>query len=157
MGSPIGTPEVPPRVDVPAVPTNRRPFVLVLVGLAVLAIVAIVLFSVGGSVGSCSEEDLQLAQEIPPYGGADLEYFDDPEGPGCVTQLEVQASATEVLDHYESVLEDEGWEVSIQDVPVESPGGLTVADLVAIRDGSEVTIALEGFDGQVSAAIRVDA
>ena len=158
MGSPIGTPEVPPRVDVPAAPTNRRPVVLVIVGLAVVAIVAIVLFSVGGSVGSCSEEDLQLAQEIPPYGGAELEYFDDPEGPGCVTQLEVEASATEVLDHYETVLEDDGWEVTVQDVPVvEGPEGMTVADFVAVRGASEVTIALESFDGQVSAAIRVDA
>ena len=109
-------------------------------------------------VGPCSEEDLQLAQQIPPYGGAQLEYFDDPEGPGCVTVLEVEASATEVLDHYEAVLEDEGWDVSIQDVPVESPEeGVTVTDLVAVRGESEVTIALESFDGQVSAAIRVDA
>ena len=47
---------------------------------------------------------------------------------------------------------------SIQDVPVESPEeGVTVADLVAVRGESEVTIALESFDGQVSAAIRVDA
>ena len=72
--------------------------------------------------------------------------------------LEVDASATEVLDHYETVLEEEGWDVSIQDVPVvEGPEGLIVSDLVAVRGGSEVTIALEGFDGQVSAAIRVDA
>ena len=45
-----------------------------------------------------------------------------------------------------------------QDVPVESPEeGVTVTDLVAVRGGSEVTIALESFDGQASAAIRVDA
>ena len=158
MGSPIGTPEVPPRVDVPAAPATRRPVVLVIVGLAVVAIVAIVLFVVSGSVLSCSEEDLQLAQQIPPYGGAQLEYVDDPEGPGCVTQLEVEASATEVLDHYETVLEDDGWEVTVQDVPVvEGPEGMTVADFVAVRGASEVTIALESFDGQVSAAIRVDA
>ena len=115
------------------------------------------LFPVGGSDGSCSEEDLQLAQQIPPYGGAQLEYFDDPEGPGCAAQLEVQASATEVLDHYEAVLEDDGWDVTVQDVPVEGPEGVTAADLVAHRGESEVTIALESFDGQVSAAIRVDA
>ena len=71
--------------------------------------------------------------------------------------LEVQASGTEVLDHYEAVLEDDGWDVTIQDVPVESPEGVTVTDLVAIRDESDVTIALESFDGHVSGAIRVDA
>jgi hypothetical protein len=129
----------------------------VILGFAIVAVVGIVLFSAGGSGGSCSEADLQLAQQIPPFGGALLEYFDDPEGPGCATQLEAQASATDVLDHYETVLEDEGWDVSVQDVPVESPEGLTVADLVAVRGESEVTIALESFDGQVSAAIRVDA
>ncbi len=131
---------------------------LVIMGLAVVAIVAIVLFPVGGSDGSCSEEDLQLAQQIPPYGGAQLEYFDDPEGPGCAAQLEVEASATEVLDHYEAVLEDDGWDVSVQEVTVvEGPEGVAAADLVATRGESEVTIALESIDGQVSAAIRVDA
>ena len=155
MGHPIGTPEIPPRPDVAAGSSNRRRVVLALLGLAVVAVIAIVLLS---AVGPCSEDDLQLAQQIPPYGGAQLEYFDDPEGPGCVAVLEVQASGTEVLDHYAAVLEDDGWDVTIQDVPVESPEeGVTVTDLVAVRDESEVTIALESFDGQVSAAIRVDA
>ena len=156
MGNPIGTPEVPPRPDVAAASPNRRRVVLALLGVvAVVAVVAIVLLS---AVGPCSEDDLQLAQQIPPYGGAQLEYLKDPEGPGCVAVLEVQASGTEVLDHYETVLEDDGWEVTVQDVPVESPEeGMTVTDLVAVRDESEVTIALESFDGQVSAAIRVDA
>lgn len=86
-----------------------------------------------------------------------LEFFDDPEGPGCAATLEVEASASEVLGHYEAVLEDEGWDVSVQDTPVESPEGVTAADLLAVRGGSEVTIALESFEGQVSAAIRVDA
>ena len=62
-----------------------------------------------------------------------------------------------MLDHYEAVLEDEGWDVSVQDTPVESPEGVTAADLLAVRGGSEVTIALQSFEGQVSAAIRVDA
>ena len=91
---------------------------LALLGLAVVAVIAIVLLS---AVGPCSEDDLQLAQQIPPYGGAQLEYVDDPEGPSCVAVLEVEASGTEVLDHYEAVLEDDGWDVTIQDVPVESP------------------------------------
>ena len=158
MGSPIGTPEVPPRPDVAAGSSNRRTAVLVIVGLAVAAVLAIVLFPVGGSGGSCSEDDLQLAQQIPPYGGAQLEFFDDPEGPGCAAQLEVEASATEVLDHYRGVLEDDGWDVSVQEVTVvEGPEGAAVFDLVAHRGESEVTIALESFDGQVSAAIRVEA
>ena len=80
-----------------------------------------------------------------------------PRAPGCAATLEVEASATEVLDHYEAVLEGEGWDVSVQDTPVESPEGVTAADLLAVRGGSEVTIALQSFEGQVSAAIRVDA
>jgi hypothetical protein len=131
--------------------------VFVILALAIVAIVAIAVFLVGTSGGSCSEEDLKLAQQIRPYGGAQLEFFDDPEGPGCATTLEVEASASEVLGHYEAVLADEGWDVSVQDTPVESPEGVTAADLVAVRGGSEATIALESFEGQVSAAIRVDA
>ena len=63
-----------------------------------------------------------------------------------------------MLDHYEAVLEDDGWDVSVEEVTVvEGPEGMGVFDLVATRGESEVTIALEGIDGQVSAAIRVDA
>ena len=132
MEPPTGTPEVPPRVDVVARSSNRRPVVLMILGLAVVAIVAIVLLSADVFGGSCSEEDLQLAHQIPPYGGAQLEFFDDPEGPGCATQLEVEASATEVLDHYEAVLEDDGWDVSVEEVTVvEGPEGMAVFDLVA--------------------------
>jgi hypothetical protein len=157
MEPPTGASQVPPRVDVVVRSSNRRPVVLMILGLGVVAIVAIVLFSAGAFGGSCLEEDLHLAQQIPAYGGAQLEFFDDPEGPGCASQLQVEASATEVLDHYAAVLEDEGWDVSVQDTPVESPEGLAVADLVAVRGESEVTIALESFEDQVSAAIRVDA
>jgi hypothetical protein len=131
--------------------------VFAILGLAAVAILAIVLVSADDSSGTCSTEDLQLAQQIPPYGGAQLEFFDDPEGPGCATVLEVEGSATEVLDHYRGVLEDEGWDVSVQDTPVEGPEGAAAHELVAHRGESEVTIALESFDGQVSAAIRVDA
>jgi hypothetical protein len=96
--------------------------VLAILVLAILTIVTIVLFSAGGSAGTCSEEDLQLAQQIPPYGGVQLEFFDDPEGPGCATVLEVEASATEVLDHYRGVFEEEDWDVSVQeDALVEVP------------------------------------
>ena len=40
---------------------------------------------------------------------------------------------------------------------MERPEEVTAADLVAVRGRSEVTIALQSFEGQVSAAIRVDA
>jgi hypothetical protein len=40
---------------------------------------------------------------------------------------------------------------------VEGHEGVTAADFVAFRGASEVTIALESVDGQLSAAIRVDA
>jgi hypothetical protein len=154
------TPEVPPRVDIAGRPSSSRTLIRVILGLSAVVIVAVVAiwFFVGTSSGACSDDDLHLALQIPPYGGAQLEYFDDPEGPGCATQLEVEASGTEVLDHYETVLEDDGWDVSVEDVPVaEGPEGLTVAELTAVRGGSEVTISLEGVDGHVSAAIRVDA
>ena len=156
-------PDVPPRVDIASRPSSSRTLIRVILGLSVVVVVVVVVlvavwFFVGTSTGACSQDDLHLAQQIPHYSGVQLEFFDDPEGPGCATQLEVEASATEVLDHYETVLEDDGWNVTVEDVPVvEGPEGLTVADLTAVRDGSELTIALEGVDGHVSAAIRVDA
>ena len=154
------TPEVPPRVDIAGRPSSSRSLIRVILGLSVVVIVVLVVvwFFVGTSTGACSQNDLHLAQQIPHYNGVQLEFFDDPEGPGCSAQLEVEASATEVLDHYETVLEDDGWDVTVEDVSVaEGPEGLAVAELTAVRGGSEVTISLEGVDGHVSAAIRVDA
>jgi hypothetical protein len=142
------TPEVPPRVDIPDGSESRRSLVRVILGLSVVVFVAVVavVFFVGTSSGACSDDDLQLALQIPHYGDAQLEFFDDPEGPGCAAQLEVEASATEVLDHYGTALEDDGWNVTVEDVPVEGPEGVTAADLTAVRGGSEVTTALERVD-----------
>jgi hypothetical protein len=157
VGSPTGTPQVPPRVDLTAGTAIRRRVVLAILVLATVVIGAMVLSLARRSAGPCSEEDLHLARRIPSFGGARLEFFDDPEGPGCTTVLEVEASATEVLDHYRGVLEDDGWDVSVQDTLVEGPEGATASELVAVRGESGITIALESFHGQVSAAIRVDA
>ena len=122
-----------------------------------LAVVAIVLLPSCGLGGSCSEEDLRLAEAIPQYEGVQLEFFDDPEGAGCAAQLEVEAEADDVIDHYRGVLEADGWDVSTEDVPVVGLEGMMVRDFSAQRGEAEVTIALEEFEGRVSAAIRVDA
>jgi hypothetical protein len=154
-GGTITTPEVPQRPDVDA--ARRRPIFLTVLIAAIVAIIAVVLLSTYVFGGSCSDDDLRLAQQIPHYGGAELAFFDDSEGVGCAAQLEVEASPDEVLDHYRDVLGDDGWEVSVRDTMGEGPEGETAADLVARRGRSTVTIALETFEGQVSAAIRVDA
>ena len=99
--------------------------------------------------GSCSEEDRRLAEGIPHYGEVQLEFFDDPEAAGCAAQLEVQAARDDVLDHYRRALEADGWDVLEEEE--------TDADLAARRGEAEVTIYLETFEGQVSAAIRVNA
>ena len=125
--------------------------------LRLIAVVAIVLLPNCGRGGSCSDDDLRLAEAIPHYEGVQLEFFDDPEGAGCAAQLEVEADADDVIDHYRGALEADGWEVSTEDVSVEGLEGMTVRDLDARRGEAEVTIALEGFEGRVSAAIRVDA
>ena len=64
----------------PAAPANRRPFVLVIVGLAVLVIVAIVLLSAGGLDGYYQAVRARLGEAFSPSshqpwrdGYADLE------------------------------------------------------------------------------------
>jgi hypothetical protein len=109
--------------------------------------------------GSCSEDDLRLAERIDHYGTAEVEFFDDPEGSGCAARLEVSATAEDVLGHYERELEAGGWDVSIRDVRTEGPAGqdIIVRDLTARRGDAEITIASESVSGRTNAGIRVDA
>jgi hypothetical protein len=125
--------------------------------LAVAAVVMILVLPSCGLDGSCSDEDLRLAEGISHYGGAQPEFFDDPEGDGCAAALEVQAEAEDALDHYRRALEDDGWVVSVEESTVEGPEGVRIVDLSAERGAAEVTIGLEAFDGQVNASIRIDA
>jgi hypothetical protein len=136
-----------------------RPRTLTLLGLAVAAVVALVVVSTALIGGSCSEDDLGLAEHVDHYGGAELEFFDDPEGSGCAARFEVSATADDVLGHYERELEAGGWDVSIQDVRTEGlpDEDVVVRDLIARRGDAEFTIALESVSGQTSFGIRVDA
>ena len=132
---------------------------LILLGFGVVALVALGVLATRLIGGSCDEEDLRLAEQVAHYGGAELQFFDDPEGSGCAAQLELSATADDVLGHYERELEAEGWDVSIQAVRTEAPPGedIIVRDLTARRGDAEFTVALESIDGRTSAAIRVDA
>ena len=134
----------------------REPSRIGLLELGVAAVVMIALLP--NCFGrSCSDEDLQLAERIPHYSDTQLEFFDDPEGPGCAAVLEVRADVAEVVDHYRGALEEDGWDVSVRETMVEGQEGESAPELIARRGEAEVTIVLEAFDGQVSAAIRVDA
>ena len=125
--------------------------------LACVVAVAIALLPSCGLLGSCGDDDLRLAEAIPHFEGAQPEFSGDPESAGCAAFLEVEAQADEVLDHYRRVLEEDGWDVSIEEARVEGLEGMRVFDLTAGRGDATVTIALEEFEGLVSAAIRVDA
>ena len=125
--------------------------------LASVAAVAISLLPSCGLLGSCEDDDLQLAEAIPHYEGARPDFSGDPESEGCAAILEVEAQADDVIDHYRRVLEEEGWDVSTEEVRVEGLEGMRVLDFNAQRGDAKVTIALEEFEGMVSAAIRVDA
>jgi hypothetical protein len=130
-----------------------------LTGLAVGTVLISALFSACGFFGgSCTEEDLRIAEQIPAYDGLELEYFDTPEVEGCVAVLDVEATAEEVLGHYREALEGDGWDVSVEPIRAEGPEGVDVEvfELTARRDDSVVTIGLDSVEGQVSASISVN-
>jgi hypothetical protein len=131
--------------------TTRR-----LAGLALGAVLISALLSSCGLGGSCTEADLQLAEQIPAYGGTQLEYSEGPDFEGCAAVLEVEADPDEVLDHYRGALEADGWTVSVEDTLVEGPEGATAVQLIARRGESTFEIALESFDDVVNAAIYVN-
>jgi hypothetical protein len=72
-----------------------------LLGFGVVVVVALGVLATRNIGGSCSEDDLRLAERIDHYGTAEVEFFDDPEGSGCAARLEVSATAEDVLGHYD--------------------------------------------------------
>ena len=129
---------------------------LVLVALVADVLIVVVL-TTGTIGGSCSERERAIINEITQYPGASTFRYEPASG-ACTTSLEVEAPPQEVLAHYRKELQDDGWTVSITDVPTESEGEpVTAKDLTAQRGTDSFSIALESFAGQTSAAIRVDA
>ena len=129
--------------------------------LAVLALdVVFALLLVGGGLaGPCTDAQLAIISEIPSYGGLGGSFELESSTGACVAQLEVEASADEVLSYYERALREDGWTVVVQEVPAEAPEGepVDVRELRASREGALFTIALESYSGHTSAAIRVEA
>ena len=130
-------------------------------GLAVLVldIAFAFLLASGGLAGCCSEAELAVINEIPSYGGLEGAFEPESSTSACAAQLEVEASADEVLSYYERELREDGWTVVVQQVPTEAPEGepVDVRELSASREGALFTIALESYSGHTSAAIRVEA
>lgn len=123
------------------------------VDLAVVAVIA------GGVLaGSCAEEEIRIAEDIPPFGGGEIVYGHEAQSGSCAGVLDVTATPEEVLDHYERELEADGWGVVVERAATEGPDGSFAAfDLSAGRGDDRFTIALEAYRGRVSAAIRIDA
>lgn len=128
-------------------------------GAAAADLAVVALLANGVLAGSCSERELRVIRETPSYERNELSFSYDPGSGACAGSLAVDASAADVLSHYQRELEADGWTVSIEDIPSEGPPGEEVVarDLTARRGDSSFTIALESWSGQTSAAIRVDA
>ena len=129
------------------------------VAVLVLDIAFAALLVSGGLAGRCSDAELAIISEIPSYRGLGGAFELEASSGACAAQLEVEASADEVLSYYERALREDGWTVVVQEVPIEASEGepVDVRELSASRDDALVTIALESYSGHTSAAIRVDA
>jgi hypothetical protein len=129
------------------------------IAVVVLDIGAVTLMSTGALAGPCSDAELAIVAEIPAYAGSGAVWEHESSSGACAAQLEVEASADDVLSYYERELERDGWTVHIQDVPTEAPEGeqVEVRELSASREEAVFTIALESSAGHTSAAIRVNA
>ena len=127
--------------------------------MLLLDVVFVMLLANGALAGSCSEAELAITNEIPSYGGLGGAFEHESSTGACASQLEVEASADEVLSYYERALREDGWTVVVQETPTEAPEGepVDVRELTATREGALFTIALESYAGRTSAAIRVEA
>jgi hypothetical protein len=129
--------------------------------LAVLALDVVFGLLIGGArlAGRCSDAELAIVSEIPSYGGLEGAFELESSTGACAAQLEVEASADEVVSYYERVLREDGWTVVVEAVPTEAPEGepVDVRELTASREGALFTVALESYSGHTSAAIRVEA
>lgn len=125
--------------------------------------VAVAALILSGSLRSCSDRELAIIAEIPTYAGAEMTFDYESSSGACSGSLDVTATADEVVAHYRSELERDGWTVAVGDVPTGSPAGspegerIDTRELHASRDGEGLTIALESWSGHTYAAIRVDA
>jgi hypothetical protein len=121
--------------------------------------VAVAALILSGSLRSCSDRELAIIAEIPTYAGAEMTFEYESSSGACSGSLDVTATADEVVAHYRSELERDGWTVAVGDVPTGSPEGerIDTRELHASRDGEGLTIALESWSGHTYAAIRVDA
>jgi hypothetical protein len=120
-----------------------------------IAIAAIIL---SGSLRPlCSDRELAIIAEVPTYAGAEVTFEHESATGACSGSLEVTATADEVVEHYRTELERDGWTVAIDDVAAGSPEGEPVdtRELRADREGEVFTVALESWSGRTSAAIRV--
>jgi hypothetical protein len=129
------------------------------IAVVVLDIGAVTLMSTGALAGPCSDAELAIVAEIPAYAGSEAVFEYESSSGACAAQLEVEASADDVLSYYERELKRDGWTVYIQDVPAEAPEGepVEVRELSASREEAVFTIELESSAGHTSAAIRVNA
>jgi len=122
-----------------------------------VAIAAIILS--GSLRPPCSDRELAIIAEVPTYAGAEVTFEHEYSTGACGGSLEVMATADEIVEHYRTELERDGWTVAIDDVAAGSPEGEPVdtRELRADREGEVFTVALESWSGRTSAAIRVDA
>ncbi len=129
------------------------------VAVLLLDVVFVTVLGSGALAGRCSEAELAIVSEIPPYADLGEGFALESSTGACVAQLEVEASADDVLAHYEQALREDGWAVVIEETPTDAPEGdpVDVKELTASRDGALFTIALEYYSGRTSAAIRVEA
>lgn len=129
------------------------------VAVLALDIVFATLLVSGGLAGRCSDAELAIISEIPSYRGLGGAFELEASSGACAAQLEVDASADQVLSYYERQLREDGWTVVVQEVPTEAPEGepVDVRELSASREDALVTIAVESYSGHTSAAIRVEA
>ena len=115
-----------------------------------LDVVFVLLLASGALAGRCSEAELAIINEIPSYGGLGGAFELESSTGACAAQLEVEASADEVLSYYERALREDGWTVVVQEIPTEAPEGepVDVRELTATREGALFTIALESYSGR---------
>ena len=105
-----------------------------------LDVVFVMLLATGALAGRCSEAELAISDEIPVYGGRGGAFELESSTGACVAQLEVEASADEVLSYYERALREDGWTVVVQEIPTEAPEGepVDVRELTANREGARL-------------------
>src|SRR5262245_1755744 len=135
---------------------NRALFALVVPLVDVLVVTLVASGSVFG--GGCSDRELAIIDEVAPYPGAAPAFGYEPGSGSCGASLELEAPPNDVLQHYRTELERDGWTVGITTVPSGSAGEpVTTKELTASRGGDAFTIALESSSGHTSAAIHIDA